>query len=533
MNDMLKTFDLVKIFLKDVYSKSFKNKRSKNKSGIILILFLVVIYFFIFIFNFKEIFELTIEAGGTSFDALAQVIFMITMMSIVFSILSGTRLTLTDKDVAILTPLPIKRRKIVSAKLITAIIIESAFDVILGVSAIVAMIIVGGFSYIDFLSIFFVLSLSTILPMTLFSFFMMWISKLVSKSKHKNIFEMITTALMFALIMIPSFFIGFSTGSSGTFTISGAGKILSYIPFVFLIKIAIVNQNILYVLLYVLVNALLFIGFVLLFNKVAYNLMVREKSNFVSRKVSKVPYKIVPVNKRLYKNELKKFVAKPVYFANFLMSPILFLIIGLVPIFLKGTEYMNNLIGEEGLGMNIYPLILAIVTLFISLFSFLPTVSFSLDKKIMWLFKTYPIKMKTIIFSKILAPVSMILALDLIVIIPYSIFGGLSVVDILLDVLFAIATAFIYTIFYLFLGLRHPNQSDDEAQVVRQSVSTVIAAILSMFLIFANVFMIIMFSIMMGVDLAILSTLGVNLLFGLIWVLLLKKNSEKYLLKFY
>ena len=89
---MLKTFDLVKIFLKESFKRG-NNKKQRGKGILVFIILLVLFYFGMFIFTDINTFGLILDAGGSSFDSLSSQIFIMTLMGITFAILSGNRLT--------------------------------------------------------------------------------------------------------------------------------------------------------------------------------------------------------------------------------------------------------------------------------------------------------------------------------------------------------------------------------------------------------------------------------------------------------
>ncbi|MCR5741696.1 MAG: hypothetical protein K6G38_04490 [Gammaproteobacteria bacterium] len=532
---MLKTFDLVKIFLKENFKRG-NNKKRSGKGILAFIIILVLFYFAMFIFTDINTFGLILDNGGSTFDSLSSQIFIMTLMGITFAILSGNRLTLSDKDLAILTPLPISRKKIISAKLITAIITESAFDIVLGLAAVVAMIIIGKYSYVDYISMFLALSLSSIFPMTVFSFLMMWLGQLISKSKKKTLIENIMSMLMMVVVMVPAFMVGFSMGSQTAVTNPLMIKALSYVPFNFLIKLSIVKQNVLFAVIYLASNAVLFIGFVFIFNKYAYKLMIKNKVVDNSVIVSKTPYKKQTIFSTLFKREVKRLFEKPLYFTNFVFMSILFMLIALLPIIFKSKlwEYAVIPISEDGsLKLYTVPLLVLGINLMFGIYSFSPTITPSLDGKVMWIYKSFPIRVRDFMLSKILTNMCIICIPGIVINTAYFAFSMISFLEFLTCMLFMVICAITFSSMYLVLGLRHPKTGVDEIFIVRQATGSIIGMLIQLPVAAVIVGGSIAIELLTGsAALSILVASGVLVLFGLIWVLILVRKGSKLLKKF-
>ena len=532
---MLKTFDLVKIFLKENFKRG-NNKKRSGKGILALIIILVLFYFGMFIYSDINTFGLILDKGGSTFDSLSSQIFIMTLMGITFAILSGNRLTLSDKDLSILTPLPISRKKIISAKLITAIITESAFDIVLGLAAVVAMIIIGKYSYVDYISMFLVLSLSSIFPMTVFSFLMMWIGQLISKSKKKTLIENIMSMLMMVVVMVPAFMVGFSMGSQTAVTNPLMIKALSYVPFNFLIKFAIVNQQILFAIIYLLANVVLFVGFVFIFNRYAYKLMIKNKIVDNSVIVSKTPYKKKPIFNTLFKREVKRLFEKPLYFTNFVFMSIMFAIIALLPIIFKEKlwDYAVIPVSEDGsLKLYTVPILVLGINLMFGIYSFSPTITPSLDGKVMWIYKSFPIKVKDFMLSKILTNMCIICIPGIVINVAYFAFSMIDLFEFLSVMLFMVIAAITFSTMYLVLGLRHPKTGVDEIFIVRQATGSIIGMLIQLPVAAVIVGGAIAMELLTGnAAIAMLTASGVLALFGLIWVLVLITKGSKLLKKF-
>ena len=153
----------------------------------------------------------------------------------------------------------------------------------------------------------------------------------------------------------------------------------------------------------------------------------------------------------------------------------------------------------------------------------------------MWVYKTYPIKFSDIMLSKLFATIALDLTVLMVPIILYTSLGFVSVLEALLILVLAIIASITYSSFYLFLGLKHPNSSNDDVMIARQSTSTVIAVLIAMPLLGTSATSGIIVSIFTGSTiLSIVGMLAFTAIFGLIWVLILRfKGRKLFVYKYY
>lgn len=522
---MLKTSSLVKIFLMENFKKGKSNK--KGNATLYVLLGVVLLYTVMFSFSFSMNFKMEREANELVSNAslILPNVFTITIMSYFFTLMSGNSLSIGPKEAGILAPLPIKEGKIVSAKLIVTIIIESYFELMLGVSTFFAMLIAGGFSYIDYISILSVTLLSNLFPVTITSFLFLIIGKKIKSSKHAKLLETISSFIMIFAALGIGLFMGLS--SSGQVSMFKNTDALYYFPFVFFIKMAVEQQNILFTLFFILATLGTFIVFIILFRKFAYRLMFFKKGNNEVTKKVKVPYERKSILGRLFKVELSRAFSSSQFIMNMVISPfvgpIMISVMSFIPIY-------KELIAS--IPINIYGFIVVAATLFASILNTYASVCISLDWRHMWLYKSVPIKLKDIFLSKILFGASIIVLASLIPLIIYSAVGYLDLVDIVFNILFIGVSAFSYTIYSLFLGLRHPKTGVDNILIMKQSPSTLILmlTVLPIISVSSSVVIVpIIFDLPKAVSYIALIIL--TALYGLLFTLILRKKGEKLYLK--
>ena len=247
---MVKTFDLVKIFLREMYKFNNKtiNKRKNNSKGLlILLIVLVPIYLLMFVSNFIQIFTSLGNGVVDVFDkSIYTIVVLVSISSLFFIVISGNQMVMTEKDNDVLGTLPIPERTIISAKLITAMIIESFFEIFIGISGLIAYIVVGNITLNGLLVLLIAPILSIVLPTVLFSFLILAVRKAIQKSKYKRVLELLGLVLMIIFIFGLSFMISMTTSAGEmdnqdilTVMMNVYETFMTYFPGLIIIKLSI------------------------------------------------------------------------------------------------------------------------------------------------------------------------------------------------------------------------------------------------------------------------------------------------------
>ncbi|MBP5342702.1 hypothetical protein J6Y73_02110 [bacterium] len=531
---MVKIFDLVKIFLGEMYrfgSKSNQKRKSNSKALLILLIILIPIYIYSFSINFSEVFSQYKTVVDNYDKVIYQIVVLVNISSLFFIILSGSRLSMTEKDNDVLGTLPIEEGKIVSAKLITAMILESFFEIFIGISGLIAYLISGGndITVNGIIILLFAPLLSVILPTILFSFLIMVLKKAIQKSKFKRTFE------LFGLVLMIVFILGFSTLYSSMLsmdplflenTIIAYENILTYFPLLIFIKLAIQTGNIIYFLIYALILITLFIIFVLLFKRFAYRMMVFEKSTNQSSKKDLIEYKKKDLFGGFIKKEFGKLFSDNLYILNTLIMPIIMIVIAVVVSVSSDNLLIEDV--ESGITINLYWLIGPIMIMLISTMSLSSGFTLSLENKYVWIVKTLPINPKIIFRSKALFNLILYFIPSTIIYALFLIFGSPTLGIAIGTFLILLSSGFFTTYIYQWINLRHPAIDMEDHEIIKRSSSVMICSfiILGLFFLMPGS----LFSLYILTSSYELATIFSGLLFfllGLIFFLLVEKRGIK------
>ena len=405
---MVKTFDLVKIFLKEMYKFNNRtiNKRKNNSKGLlILLIVLVPIYLLMFVSNFIQIFTSLGNGVVDIFDkSIYTIVVLVSISSLFFIVISGNQMVMTEKDNDVLGTLPIPERTIISAKLITAMIIESFFEIFIGISGLIAYIVVGNITLNGLLVLLIAPILSIVLPTVLFSFLILAVRKAIQKSKYKRVLELLGLVLMIVFIFGLSFMISMTTSAGEmdnpdilTGMMNVYETFMTYFPGLILIKLSIEQNNILFFILYVVLMIGLFAVFTVLFQKFAFRMMVYEKINNQQNKKDKIEYKNSTIFKTLLKKEFTKLFNDNLYIVNALLLPV-FAVIGAILIAVFKNDMIMEVDGDTAFNFTI--LIFPIILVILSMMTLTSSFTLSLENKCTWFLRTLPIDEKTIFKAK-------------------------------------------------------------------------------------------------------------------------------------
>ena len=544
---MIKTFDLVKIFLNETYRFSGKGNgarsaKKNSKAALILILCLVPVYMIMFTSSYVAMFG-NYVGNIEIFDKVTYTIcFLTNLAALFFIVLSGNMMAMSEKDNDVLATLPIPERKIVSAKLITAMIIESIFSIYIGTCGLIAYIIVGNISFNGILILLITPILSTVIPTVLFSFLILVIKKAIQKSKYKRIIELVGLVLMMIFIFALSFLISMNTsmtGENGQVDIELLNKMIgiyekfmTYYPPLILIKIGVETSNVLFTILYAVVVILIFIGFVLIFEKYAFKFMVYEKTNNGSNKKDKVEYKKDKIFNCLLRKEFSKLFSDNLYIINVLFMPALVIIGSIVLAFFSRSMIIP--IDEEGLyTINISHILYPFILLILAMMSLSSAFTLSLENRSTWLLKTLPIDEKDIFKSKAVFNFILYLIPALICYIAFIIGALPPFILALSTIVLAFGAIFYTTYLNQYINLKHPAIDLEDKFVIKQSSSVMISS----FLMVGEMLIIpglgVALYIFTGMIWLTVLILGIILsLLGLLFYLLIRKNGTKLYKKF-
>lgn len=407
-------------------------------------------------------------------------IFMIitSLLVFVYSIRLTENVLFKSNDYEMLAALPIQPRTILSSKLIYILGINYFFSFLIMLTASIMFVNAEGLGigYILLNVLFsFVIPIIPIVLGALISIAVGWIA---TKFKYTNF---VTTVLIVFFLL--AFLFMPTTIQDGAFASLPPSQIDTMLMQIYypgyMFKEAILDMNILNILLYLAINILVFVGFVYLVGKLYKYINQKLNEKFKASKFKGKQYKTNNQFGAMLHKELKKIFTTPIYLMNACFG--LFILLGLsVFVFVTSDTGITQILNVPEVLPYRDSIIIVVLSIICAMSSTTGS-SVSLEGKNLWIYKSMPVDIKQVLKSKICA--NLVIALPVIVIaatlisFKFNLSLGVYVLCMFLPLLFLIATA----LFGLLVNLKYPVfDFENEVYVVKRSLSSMLSVMVPM-----------------------------------------------------
>ena len=470
----------------------FKIKTKKNgKRSALLPLFIALYLMFVIWSSANTMFE-KLAPMNLAYVLLSIFAFAISIMTFMEGFYKAGPLIFNCKDDDLLLSLPIKRRTVLFIRVFKFYLFELLFNSMFLLPIMIAYIRwANSLNWTYFLTSFIMLLLLPIIPIVLSCIIGVITSSISSRFKYKNAAQIILSMVFLIGILY------FSYNMDGIFTYitehaTSINDLITkiYYPAGIYAKL-VADFKILDLLIFILVNIFIFLIFIYSLSKVYFKINSRLKKAVVSNKKVNVADLVIKSHSQTYsliKKEINTFFKTPVFIINAGFALVLF-ILGSIIVSIRFDSALNLLtnmkefnITKELIINNISILILILITLAAFMTSITNSV-ISLEGKSISILKSLPIKVKTILMSKVLAALTIttpvILLGDIILFIRFKITIIESILLIILSILMPLVSHFIGII----VNLKYPKlEWESTTEVVKQSTSSFIAVMIGMLL---------------------------------------------------
>ena len=477
---MNKLFSLTKVLMLEQFKTAFGKAPAKKKSLNILFTFAIVaLVLGSLSFNLYQQYEVYKMLNMTQF-ILYDGLLYVGMIFLFYFSLQIYNMFFESKDFEFLASMPIKGYQIITAKILSLLIVVYAFQFVILVPAFVFFCLnfaLKATTFIYFIIGFFALPFFMFLLAGLMSYIISFVSM---NAKNKKRAKQATTYVLFALIIGLVLYVSFM----GTNIYTNAQLPLVFkivFPTNFLLYEAIVANSFVYFLLFLFGSCLSFALMVLILAKVYFKSNQRRKENVKIEDTKEVSFEQKPVLKGLFNLEFKNFITRPLYVINAGFGSILLILASVgLPIFFVWVVSSGNgaLISLKETVLSIFMfLALALVMLNITTNS-----AVSIEGESFYYKKSLPISFRKQMFAKIL--VNMVLFIPVITLylaaIPFMIYSYFTIIEAILPFfILALAQIFVATT-GLYINLLFPKLDwKNETAVVKQSISTFVSIMLS------------------------------------------------------
>ena len=425
----------------------------------------------------------------------------------IFSMIFGFNIILNtfyfSGDIEHILPLPIKPRILISSKFMSVLISESIMEFLFLLAAFLGFLIVTDFNILTvIISIIGVLTLP-ILPLVYCGIIALLIMRFTKLIKNKN--NALTLVLLGIVVIIGIVAIGYVNNDSITEFVkmlaSGQIKFIDIMNYVFpstyfLVK-AISEMSIGAFLIYLLINGLAYIIFMVLADKIYINGVKRISNNAIHQKrsISKVLANTKKNNYKVtyLKKELKLLTRTPSFFSNCILSNLLWPIIIILIYLIQGqdnviVEFVNHYKEQEALGLLVVFISVFAISAILTTANSIASSSISREGKHFPFMKYIPMDYKTQLNIKALVSIIISFGFNFIYLLIISYYLKATFIDFMVFSLITLLSSIFFTYLGIYLDTINPKLIwEDELNALRgnentffsMAISMIIAAVLS------------------------------------------------------
>ena len=471
----------------------FKIKKKKNsKKASLLPLFIGGYLMFMIWVYANTLFE-KMSPSHMQYILLSIIAFGISFMTIVEGVYKSGPLIFNCKDDDLLLSLPIKRRTVLFIRILKFYIFELLFNSMFLLPVMIAYIRWGeSLTWTYYLVSIIMLLFLPIIPIVISCIIGVITSSISSRFKHKNVFQIVISMLFILLIM----YFSYNMDNAFDYLMKHASSINDLITKIYypagIYAKLIIDFNILDLLIFIIIHIVIFTISVIVLSKFYFKINTRLKSVITTEKKTtnkELVFESKSQTKSLIKKELNTFFQTPVFIINSGFALVLFLI-AVTMIVLKFDSLLVAITDtEEGLGISkdlIMNNLSVFIVLIISITAYMTSITnsvISLEGRKINILKSLPIKVKTILMSKIytclLITTPVLLLGNIILFIKFKISIIESILLLILTILIPLVSHFIG----ILVNLKYPKlDAENSTEVVKQSTSSFMAVMIGMLL---------------------------------------------------
>lgn len=514
-----------------------RNKNGRKSSPALPIVLTVLIGFSVF--GYAGIMLDSLAESGVGFVMLTLFVLITAILTLVEGIYKAGSLLFNCKDDDMMLSLPIKKSTVLFVRVFKLYVFEVAYNALFMLPAMLAYALQMQVDWTFFLASAAALILLPVIPVVLACIIGGIVSGVSAHFKMKNIVQIIlTTVILLGVLAVVGNLEGLMAELAKHATSINDLLTKLYYPAGAYVSM-VTDFSWLNFIIFLGVNIVLFGLMVLVLGKVYYRINSRVK--IVKTGAHKLEYEVKKrsVVGAIIHKELKKFINTPVFVINAGFGLVLFLaatiIISINFESLGGLLRNYGVESVDGLGdiaKNFAPALLFGLLVMASLMSSITSSVISLEGRSFNILKTLPVKPITIIMSKVLTAVLImmpfILVGDMIMFVRFD----FSILQILMILLASFILPMVAEMIGIAMNLKYPKMNAaSDAEVVKQSTSPMVATFLGMGFTILSAYLIIT-TISNGVPMDLVLAVG-TLIYAVIFVLLaiyLKKVGTK---KFY
>ncbi len=514
----------------------FKIKTKSKKTQTILPIAVALYLMFMIWGGANTLFE-KVSPMNLNYIMLSLFVFSISFMTFMEGIYKSSSLIFNCKDDQLLLSLPIKRITVLFIRIFKFYVFELLFNSLFLLPIMIAYIRWEQVSWTYFLTCLIMLLLLPIIPIILSCIVGVFTSSISSRFKYKNLAQILVSMIFILVIM----YFSFNMDHLFKYIVKHATSINDLITKIYypagIFAKLITDFKIIDLIIFILVNIGLFIITIFVLSKFYFKINSRVKEVITNDKKinsNRLSYKKTNPTISLIKKEITTFFKTPVFIINAGFALVLYIII-CVALVIKFDSMIPILTSKEsglGLSLNLINDNLSIIILILIIFTgFMTSITnsvISLEGRNINILKSLPIKVKTILMSKVYSSLLITTPVLLIGNIILFIKLKISILEAILLLVLSVIIPLISHLVGIIINLKYPRLDwENETEVVKQSASSLISVLLGMILLIISIYVITKVIGNYNSTLILLAAILVYLIINLILYLYLIKISVK------
>ncbi|MBR4350937.1 MAG: hypothetical protein IKP98_01800 [Bacilli bacterium] len=475
------------------------SKKKKGKSSIVLPIILAVYLMGYFGFMAFGLFS-ELDKTNNAYVLLSVFAAAITLLTLIEGMYKTSSLLFNCKDDDLLLSLPIKKSTVIFVRIFKFYVFELLYNSLFLLPIIIAYIPFNKGSIILYLIISIVmLLLLPVVPIAISCIIGVITSSISSRFKHKNLVQIVFSFI----ILVGVFYLSMNGTKFLEYLITNASKLNDlivkyYYPAGIFGKL-VSNFNALDLLTFIGINVLVLLVTIFLISKVYFKINSRVKSSTIKRSKNKnTVIKERSVRSSLIRKELNTFFNTPVFIINSGFGLVLFILIVVLMIFkidMFSKMFIHTNTGEaldSNILMNNISLVILMMMTFTALMTSITNSVISLEGRNINILKSLPVKIKTILMSKIYACMVITTPVFIIGLVALFIRFRFSIIELILLLVLAIVMPLISHFIGILINLKYPKlDAESSAEVVKQSTSSLVSVMIGMGIMFFDIALIV------------------------------------------
>ena len=458
-----------------------------------------------------------------------------TIFTVIEGIYKSQGILFETKDNDLLFALPIKKSKIILARLIKLYVFQYLYNLLFILPAF-ALYIYFENPGMNFYVISIIMSfLLPIIPTIVASFIGFIVKGISSKFKAKRIVQTILTMILFLLI----FFVSFNTNQFITNLINNATSVNEIITKIYYPIGAYINLvqefSITEFINLILINIVPLLLFVAIVSKYYFRIISKSSEKSVSTKTNKeIKIKQRSQLSALVKKETKRYFSSTVYMFNTLVGVVL-LLIATIAMSVNFGGTIEMITEGEDLGidlnevLNLMPKIFFGLIIATTCLTSITSSSISLEGKNFYILKSLPVKFDKILLGKILSSNLITMPAIFISDIVFLVAFKPEFFDTIAIILISIIMPTLIGIIGLLVNLKYPKMNaTSDTEVVKQSTSSMVAVLGGMIIATILIVLLITMSTTISSNMAIIiELLGLAMATAILYKVLQKYGEKR------